>query len=113
MDRDQLATYVRVVRQRPSGDELWDCREYSAEPIRLHIDPEYGEYGPDDWHLGPLLSRRGDVTSYVLIWSDPHTGTFPSVIQIRDGERRPGDQGTCGFGAIVDQTQWYAHGTDL
>jgi hypothetical protein len=113
IDRDQLARYVRVVRQRPSVDELWDCREWTAEPIRLQIDPEYGEYGEEDWHLGPQLSRRGDITTYVLIWSDPHTGTYPSVIQIRDGERRPGDQGTCELGAIVDQTQWYEHGTDL
>ena len=113
IDRDQLAKYVRVVRQRPSTDHLWECREWTAIPIRLQIDPEYGVYGEDDWHLGPQLSRRGDITTYVLIWSDPHTGTFPSVIQIRDGERRPGDQGTCELGAIVDQTQWYEHGTDV
>ncbi len=101
------------MRQRPSADELWDCREWTAEPIRLQIDPEYGVYGEDDWHLGPQLSKRGDITTYVLVWSDPHTGTYLSVIQIRDGERRPGDQGTCKLGAIVDQTQWYEHGVDL
>ncbi len=113
IDREQLARYVRIVRQRPSGDELWDCQQWTGDPIRLHIDPEYGVYGEEEWRLGPQLSRRDDITSYVLIWSDPHTGTFPSVIQIRDGERRPGDQGTCELGAIVDQTQWYDHGSDV
>src|SRR5262245_11478081 len=113
IDREQIAKYVRVVRQRPTVDELWDCRFYNGTPIRIRLDPEYGEYGDDDWHLGPELSKHGDVTTYGLIWSDIHTGTFPSVIQIRDGERRPGDQGTCELGAVVDQTQWYDHGTDV
>lgn len=113
IDREELARYVRVVRQRPTIDDLGDSFEWSENPIKLQIDPEYGLYGEEDWHLGPELSRHGDITSYVLIWTDPSTNTYYSVLQVREGARRPGDQGTCELGAIVDHTQWYDHGTDL
>jgi hypothetical protein len=103
--------YVRVVAQRPSADELWECREWTVNPIKLELDPELAY--DDDWHLGPQLSRHGDLTSYALIWSQENTGDYVSIIEIRDGERRPGDQGSCEHGAIVDLSQWYEYGTDL
>jgi len=92
--------FVRLVRQRPEPDALWDSKRTLKCPLEIEFKSGcvgQAEPGEVTWDLGPELSRDGTYVKYAATYHSIHEGTYSVVLHVREGEVEPGDEpeGTC------------------